>query len=124
MLKHISIKGYKSIKELDLDLSPINVLIGANGAGKSNFISFFKLLYWMMRSPGQLQLFVGQSDGANSLLFDGAAVTSQIEAELNFEFDVKAIGVGLNYKLNFDYKFKLDYAATVLVPSSEIQKSQ
>ena len=35
MLKHISIKGYKSIKELDLDLSPINVLIGANGSGKS-----------------------------------------------------------------------------------------
>jgi len=112
MLKHISIKGFKSIRELDLDLSSINVLIGANGSGKSNFISFFKLLNWMMRSPGQLQLFVGQSDGANSLLFDGAAVTSQIEAELNFEFDVKALGVDLNYKLNFDYKFKLDYAAT------------
>jgi predicted ATPase len=85
MLKHISIKGYKSIKELDLDLSPINVLIGANGSGKSNFISFFKLLSWMMRLPGQLQFFVGQSGGASSFLFDGASVTTQIEAKLNFE---------------------------------------
>ena len=85
MLKHISIKGYKSIKELDLDLSPINVLIGANGSGKSNFISFFKLLHWMMRLPGQLQFFVGQSGGASSFLFDGASVTTQIEAKLNFE---------------------------------------
>jgi predicted ATPase len=102
MLKHISIKGYKSIKELDLDLSPINVLIGANGSGKSNFISFFKLLRWMMQSPGQLQLFIGQSGGANSFLFDGAAVTPQIESELNFETNS-----GKN-----DYAFRLFHAAS------------
>ncbi len=87
MLKHISIKGYKSIKDLDLDLSPINVLIGANGSGKSNFISFFKLLHWIMKPSGQLQFFVGKSGGADYFLFEGAAVTPQIEAELNFESD-------------------------------------
>ncbi|OJA03598.1 AAA family ATPase, partial [Bathymodiolus thermophilus thioautotrophic gill symbiont] len=43
-LSHIKIQGFKSIKELDLEMKPINVLIGANGAGKSNFISVFKLL--------------------------------------------------------------------------------
>jgi predicted ATPase len=41
---HIKIKGFKSIKELDLEMQPINVLIGANGSGKSNFISVFRLL--------------------------------------------------------------------------------
>jgi len=102
MLKHISIKGYKSIKELDLDLSPINVLIGANGSGKSNFISFFKLLNWMMKPSGQLQFFVGQSGGANTFLFDGAAVTPQIEAELNFE----------SKSGNNDYSFRLFHAAS------------
>ena len=44
MIEHIEIRNFKSIKELDLNLKPINVLIGANGVGKSNFISFFKLL--------------------------------------------------------------------------------
>jgi predicted ATPase len=43
-LSHIKIKGFKSIKELDLEMQPINVLIGANGSGKSNFISVFRLL--------------------------------------------------------------------------------
>jgi predicted ATPase len=85
MLKHISIKGYKSIKELSLDLSPINVLIGANGSGKSNFISFFKLLNRMMQSQGELQFFIGQSGGASSFLFDSASVTPQIEAKFDFE---------------------------------------
>ncbi|MFN9609210.1 MAG: AAA family ATPase, partial [Pseudanabaena sp.] len=102
MLKHISIKGFKSIKELDLDLSPINVLIGANGSGKSNFISFFKLLRWMIQRTGQLQFFVGQSGGASSFLFDGSAVTPQIEAELNFE----------TTSGKDDYFFRLFYAAS------------
>ena len=43
-LSRLVLKGYKSIAECDLPLGSINVLIGANGAGKSNFISFFKLI--------------------------------------------------------------------------------
>jgi predicted ATPase len=84
MLKEIKIKGYKSIQEMELELNNINVLIGANGVGKSNFISFFKLLRWALQTPGQLQVFMAQSGGANSLLFDGVAITQQLEAELNF----------------------------------------
>ncbi|HEX4951584.1 MAG TPA: AAA family ATPase, partial [Blastocatellia bacterium] len=69
-LKRITITGYKSIQELrDFELGNINVLIGANGAGKSNFLSVFKLLHHI--TDRRLQLFVGQSDGADALLFFG-----------------------------------------------------
>lgn len=44
MINYIEIQNFKSIKEMKLELAPINILIGANGSGKSNFISFFKLL--------------------------------------------------------------------------------
>ncbi len=37
-LKQVILKGFKSIKDMDLALRPLNILIGANGAGKSNFI--------------------------------------------------------------------------------------
>lgn len=40
-MDYIEIKGYKSIKEAKVEIAPINILIGANGSGKSNFISFF-----------------------------------------------------------------------------------
>jgi len=43
MIENIQIENYKSIKNLKLNLKTINILIGSNGAGKSNFISFFKL---------------------------------------------------------------------------------
>jgi predicted ATPase len=48
MIERIIIENFKSIRKLDLELKPINILVGANGAGKSNFLSFFKftnLLY-------------------------------------------------------------------------------
>ena len=44
MLDRIIIDGYKSIKRMDLCLRPINIFIGSNGVGKTNFISFFKLV--------------------------------------------------------------------------------
>ncbi|MBQ9637136.1 MAG: AAA family ATPase [Prevotella sp.] len=44
MLDRIIIEGYKSIKRLDLTLRPINIFIGSNGVGKTNFISFFRLV--------------------------------------------------------------------------------
>ncbi len=42
-LDRIRIKGFKSIREMDLELRPLNILIGANGSGKSNFIQVFEL---------------------------------------------------------------------------------
>ncbi|MBN1593200.1 MAG: AAA family ATPase, partial [Candidatus Coatesbacteria bacterium] len=44
MLKHIEIKGYRSLKDVSLDMEPLNVLIGPNGCGKSNFMDVFALL--------------------------------------------------------------------------------
>ena len=78
----LELDGYKSIKNVTLRFGRINVLIGANGAGKSNLISFFELLNYMTFAPDQLQLYVGKSGGANAILFDGAAVTPQIHARL------------------------------------------
>ena len=63
----------------------MNVLVGANGAGKSNLISFFQLLNWMTPSPGNLQHHIGAMGGANTILHDGAATTPQIQAALTFE---------------------------------------
>lgn len=45
MIEQITIQNYKSIRRIEkLPLHRINVLIGENGAGKSNFIYFFEML--------------------------------------------------------------------------------
>ncbi len=82
MLDRLVIKGFKSIKEADLRLNSLNVLIGANGSGKSNFISLFHLINRI--TENRLQLFTSQSGGANALLYFGRKATDEIRIKLDF----------------------------------------
>ena len=84
-LNSVTIRGYRSIKDATLELRPLNVLIGANGAGKSNLVSFFKMMNEMM--AGRLQQYLAATGHATSNLHFGPRVTPQMEAELEFETD-------------------------------------
>ncbi len=44
MIEHIRIQNYKSIAEVSVDLSPVTVLIGRSGVGKSNFLRAIRFL--------------------------------------------------------------------------------
>lgn len=81
-VKEIEIYGYKSIAECKLPLRDINVLIGANGAGKSNFISVFRLLNNLVQE--NLQNFVAQEGGASRLLHFGRQVTEELSFKFSF----------------------------------------
>src|SRR5579864_1331564 len=82
-LRHIEVEGFKSIRSLSFNLRPLNILIGSNGSGKSNFISLFKLLNQAVEQ--RFQLSVRQAGGANALLHYGRRYTSQIRVLLMFE---------------------------------------
>jgi predicted ATPase len=92
-LKRIEIEGFKSIRKLDLELQPLNILIGANGAGKSNLMSVFKLLNQIVER--NIQLFVGKSGGANNLLHFGRKVTDEMKFRLSFEDGVYGYEISL-----------------------------
>ena len=82
-LDTLSIKGFKSIQEMDrLPLTKLNVLIGANGAGKSNFVDFFRMLRAM--SQEGLQTFIESGGGADGFLFQGPTLTREIWAYMAF----------------------------------------
>jgi predicted ATPase len=82
-IKRLTIEGFKSIRKLeDFELRSLNVLIGANGAGKSNFVEFFRLLRELIAQ--RLQTFVNTTGGADAYLYLGPKVTSQIVGKLRF----------------------------------------
>lgn len=81
-LDRIKVTGFKSIEELDLRLKNLNILIGANGAGKSNFIGLFKFVHEIRRK--NLQFFVSQQLGADKLLFFGRKRTGALDISLEF----------------------------------------
>ena len=83
-LDWITVKGFKSIKSVEeLDLRPINVLIGANGAGKSNFLEVFSFLNAICL--GGLRNYVSKSNGADKILHFGSKTTQQLSIEIGFE---------------------------------------
>ena len=43
-VKHLKVKNFKSFSDIDIELKPFNVLIGANASGKSNFVQIFNFL--------------------------------------------------------------------------------
>ncbi len=79
---NVTISGYKSIEHASIDLRPLNVLIGANGSGKSNLLSFFKFMRELSRL--KLERFVNESGGAAALLFQGPKATESLKASLTF----------------------------------------
>lgn len=99
-IKKLSISGFKSIRELkDFELRDLNVVIGANGAGKSNFVQVFRML--MAMSQKNFQKFILERGGADSFLHNGPKVTSTISAEFEFESH-SSFADGTNF-----YRFEL-----------------
>lgn len=81
-INRIEIEGYKSFQEVGVGFGRLNVLLGANGAGKSNFISLFSLMREII--SGRLQNYVRRSGGANRILHNGRVATDRITIKLAF----------------------------------------
>lgn len=79
-LRKVQIKGFKSIASAEIELRDLNVVIGANGSGKSNLIGVFRLLERVLSH--NLQLHVASEP--DRLLHHGRKVTSAIELDLQY----------------------------------------
>lgn len=83
MLKEIIIENYKSIEKATIELGQINVLLGANGSGKSNLLSLFELLKSLYDQ--RLGVYGLQKGGMNNLLYGGLKRSERIHALFNFD---------------------------------------
>ncbi len=84
MITRLFIKGYKSIRDQEIELESINILIGGNGVGKSNFISIFSLFRNIYEK--NLQRYVLTKGGANGFLHFGKKITKEIDLKFFFGY--------------------------------------
>ncbi|WP_205679095.1 AAA family ATPase [Aquisphaera insulae] len=95
LLDHISIRGFRSIRSLEeVELRPRNILIGANGSGKSNFLSVFSFLRAIRQ--GKLVSYTEMAGGAEQLVHFGSKVTPQIDLDLSFRGGTNGYQITLN----------------------------
>ena len=96
----VRVQGFRSLADVEFSGIPrAAVLIGANGSGKSNFIRFFEMLSWMLRSR-KLAEFVAKHGGADDQLHGGSKGSSRIDATVTMQTEA-----GQN-----DYRFSLAQA--------------
>lgn len=94
-IQKLEINRFKSIEHLNLELQEINVLIGANGSGKSNLLSFFKMLRHI--AMDDFDHFVTTSGGADKFLYYGSKETQKITATIGLS-DIEEIDLELFYR--------------------------
>lgn len=82
-ISKLTIKGYKSIRCLE-DFEPrnLNILIGPNGGGKSNFLSFFELLKATLSKDNEIE--ISKFGTANRLFYMGSKITKTCEFKVCF----------------------------------------
>ena len=82
MIEQVCIRNYKSMKDADVKLGHLNVLIGSNGVGKSNFISFFELVNAILNK--RLGSYVVKRGGFDRFLYQGQKHSKSMGALIDF----------------------------------------
>jgi predicted ATPase len=98
--------NFKSFRELDIRLDPLNIVIGANASGKSNFVSLFQFIRDIAESG--LENAVQMQGGAQYLRSMGCLADDRLTVELFAEADFPEPGVGLQL-VRQTYRFSLAF---------------
>lgn len=93
-LDWITIEGFRSIRSIErLDLLPINILIGANGSGKSNFLEAFSFLRSILH--GELRNYIKRAGGAERILHFGSRSTPKLSIQISFDQEINQYKIDL-----------------------------
>lgn len=117
IIKEVEIKGFKSIKEQTLDLGQLNILIGTNGSGKSNFLEALAML--SSSAEGGIDYKKLSSKGArlsSPEIFRSSF--RNINRKKHFELALKIKNYNYNFKLHTN-KNSLSYFSEKLSENSK-----
>ena len=91
-IKRIGIAGFRRLKDIDIEMRPMMVMIGANGVGKTSFMDALSLLAASAR--GALNQHLNDLGGVFSVLTRDCSGAMTLRAEVNFSNEEP-----LNYNL-------------------------
>lgn len=118
MLKEIKITNFYSFKESTIVLHPdTNILIGINGAGKSNFLKAIRFLKEGVAGIGLQKHIMENLGGFDNSFFKGRYQENNTKITIQYTFDGEEITRG-----NYGFRFTDDIIYTItLVKSPSLQ---
>lgn len=85
MLHALSVRGYRSVRAIDVPLSPVTVVVGANGTGKTNLYRALYLLHAAAR--GELARTIADEGGMGSVTWAGERKKGPVRTSVSIRFD-------------------------------------
>jgi len=98
-IQKLSVSGFRSLRDVKWRPDQINVVIGANGTGKSNLMRVLELL--TASATGRLAKYVQDAGGMEPLVWDGQA--NQIYLRLR---TMPIDGLAYHPELTYDLSLK------------------
>ena len=111
LLKSIKVNGLLSFRDVELEMRPLNVLIGPNASGKSNLIEIMALLQAV---PGDLAGFFRRSGGISDWMWKGTEQSRETGSTSTVEVLVESPTEpsGLHYGLGVEALNQHPYIST------------
>ncbi len=85
IFENIRVQGFRRLQDVDLKLRPLNVMIGANGSGKTSLLDVFSLL--AASASGNLKATISDFGGVGSNLTALSTSDDKKQRYLRFELD-------------------------------------
>jgi predicted ATPase len=71
VIEHIEIEGFKSLEKVSLDLGPLNIFVGTNASGKTNFLEALRVLQGIGYGYTVDEILNGKPKGGNTEVWEG-----------------------------------------------------
>jgi predicted ATPase len=111
MISSLRVDGFRSLKNFEFKIKPgLNVLVGANGAGKTTIVRFFEFLTNICEY--NLVEALSKSGGAGEV-FDRAKEESELKSKYTLSFSVSGSGTTLfrseSFELIYDLSIRIGF---------------
>jgi len=131
VIEHIEIEGFKSLEKVSLDLGPLNIFVGTNASGKTNFLEALRVLQGIGYGYTVDEIFNGKPEGSSNKewkpirggsTFAGFLGTALRESVIRFRVRVSLPDVlePLHYAISLSAKDGLVLTETLNVGDREI----
>lgn len=111
MIEHIEIENFKSLQKVSLDLGPLNIFVGTNASGKTNFLEALRVLQGIGYGYTVDEIFNGKPKGANSEVWEGIRGGSKYARFVGATHDVH-FGVKATFPSSGDFEYALSISPT------------
>lgn len=115
MITTLAVSGYRSLRDVRIDLGPLNVVTGANGSGKSSLYRALRLL--ADAAQGRVVASLAAEGGMPSALWAGPKVLGRAMVRGDHPVQGQASGDPVSLKLGFgseDYGYAIDLGLPVI----------